>query len=183
MTNPRTVLFPAEILKPWVEADPSSSIIGVPAKPGWVVPSIVTGSVIVSRVVDEKRSKFRPNLWHRENDERFCQVWFAGVHSDVGGGYDDAGLSDVALDWMIDQARSFEVDFDDDGAPPPSPDPDATMHNPLWPLWWLLGWRRRTVPAGVTPWVHESVEERAGGDPAFAAERDRLVPPGAEYVV
>src|SRR2546428_9164302 len=52
ITNPRTVEFPALITKPCTvpEArDPFSSIIGVPAKPGCVVPSIITGRVIVGR--------------------------------------------------------------------------------------------------------------------------------------
>ena len=36
----------------------------------------------------------------------FEQVWSPGVHADVGGGYDDTGLSDVALVWMLDKALS-----------------------------------------------------------------------------
>jgi hypothetical protein len=35
------------------------------------------------------------------------QVWFSGVHSDVGGGYGASGLSDIALLWMMAKAGSF----------------------------------------------------------------------------
>lgn len=38
---------------------------------------------------------------------------FLGVHSDIGGGYNDGDLSNVALMWMIDQARNIGVKFDD----------------------------------------------------------------------
>ncbi|POX56343.1 hypothetical protein C3489_06245 [Streptomyces sp. Ru71] len=69
--------------------------------------------------IDEKRSVFRPTLWHQRPDaaqhgQELKQVWFAGVHLDVGGGYEEAGLSDVTLLWMVDQARRYGVEFDDD---------------------------------------------------------------------
>ena len=57
--------------------------------------------------IDEKRSAFAPTLWVRPPDaapspgQIVEQVWFSGVHSNVGGSYKDAGLSDVALDWMV----------------------------------------------------------------------------------
>src|SRR5437870_225285 len=51
ITSPRTVLLPAVITSPFAgpAMDPLNSMIGLPVKPGWVVPSIVTGSVIVGR--------------------------------------------------------------------------------------------------------------------------------------
>lgn len=39
--------------------------------------------------------------------ERISQVWFTGVHSDLGGGYPQDGLSYVALDWMLDRAQPY----------------------------------------------------------------------------
>lgn len=55
--------------------------------------------------LDEQRSPFRPTLWDgpRLNDGSILQVWFAGSHSNVGGGFDACGLSDITLDWMIRQ--------------------------------------------------------------------------------
>ncbi|HEY1474240.1 MAG TPA: DUF2235 domain-containing protein [Pseudolabrys sp.] len=70
--------------------------------------------------LDDERPTFRPVLWnevlkdlHNPNDvtkqkilspERIQQVWFAGVHANVGGGYPDDGLAFTALKWMMDEA-------------------------------------------------------------------------------
>ncbi|MFF8638169.1 DUF2235 domain-containing protein [Streptomyces pilosus] len=69
--------------------------------------------------VDEQRSAFRPALWHQlpgaaARGQELKQVWFAGVHCDVGGGYQETGLSDIALLWMVDQARRHGLEFDDE---------------------------------------------------------------------
>ncbi|MFD5778340.1 DUF2235 domain-containing protein [Streptomyces fungicidicus] len=69
--------------------------------------------------VDEQRSAFRPALWHLRpgsaaRGQELKQVWFAGVHCDVGGGYKETGLSDIALLWMVDQARRHGLEFDTD---------------------------------------------------------------------
>lgn len=58
--------------------------------------------------IDEKRGPFEPTLWQMPEDqdedtERVQQVWFPGVHSNIGGSYPDQGLSDLALSWMIDR--------------------------------------------------------------------------------
>ena len=56
--------------------------------------------------LDEQRQSFRPLLWCEGpgDDVRIEQVWFAGVHSNVGGGYPRQGMSLVALDWMMRRA-------------------------------------------------------------------------------
>jgi uncharacterized protein (DUF2235 family) len=58
--------------------------------------------------LDENRAMFLPELWEElEADRatgRIKQVWFPGVHSDVGGGYPERELSDLTLAWMITQA-------------------------------------------------------------------------------
>ncbi|MFH8977014.1 DUF2235 domain-containing protein [Streptomyces sp. NPDC017890] len=79
---------------------------------------------------DEQRSAFRPTLWHQKagsaaQGQELKQVWFAGVHSDVGGGYKETGLSDIALLWMVDQARRHGLEFD---AHPLSTDGPPEMH-------------------------------------------------------
>ncbi|WP_033069360.1 DUF2235 domain-containing protein [Thalassospira australica] len=56
--------------------------------------------------IDEKRSAFSPTLWVKKKGAKLPakqiveQVWFSGVHSNVGGSYDDCGLADITLDWM-----------------------------------------------------------------------------------
>jgi hypothetical protein len=53
------------------------------------------------------------------------------VHSDVGGGYPETGLSDIALEWMADKARerSLCLDFTWIDNPPISADPMGKMHD------------------------------------------------------
>ena len=69
--------------------------------------------------IDEKRDEFSPTLWVNATGEVPAsqvveQVWFAGVHSNIGGSYKDAGLSDIALDWMIRRVgKHTGLTFDD----------------------------------------------------------------------
>lgn len=56
--------------------------------------------------IDDERKTFHPTLWneHEKNaDQVIEQVWFRGVHTDVGGGYPQRGLSDITLQWMLSQ--------------------------------------------------------------------------------
>ena len=64
--------------------------------------------------LDEMRLLFTPTLWEKRDGIK--QVLFAGSHSDVGGGYKEAGLSDIALKWMIDELgdKKVGVKFMDD---------------------------------------------------------------------
>lgn len=64
--------------------------------------------------IDEKRGPFEPTIWQQSESargQRCEQVWFAGDHSDVGGGYRDTALSDIALLWMAEQVRSAGLAF------------------------------------------------------------------------
>jgi uncharacterized protein (DUF2235 family) len=62
--------------------------------------------------LDEERQTFQPVLWNEESlpnedhihKERLTQVWFPGVHSNVGGGYPDDGLANVPLFWIMSEA-------------------------------------------------------------------------------
>ncbi|WP_166266690.1 DUF2235 domain-containing protein [Marinobacter caseinilyticus] len=62
--------------------------------------------------IDENRKDFEPTLWDLKPGLDLKQVWFAGVHSDVGGGYRHNGLSTVALDWMIREASAAGLVFE-----------------------------------------------------------------------
>ena len=59
--------------------------------------------------IDEERKSFLPVIWNPvENDTtgKMKQVWFSGVHTDVGGGYDEENLSNISLKWMLREATS-----------------------------------------------------------------------------
>ncbi len=57
--------------------------------------------------LDEDRVTFTPTLINRDDSrpDRILEVWFPGVHSDIGGGYWHDGLSDLALEFMIGECR------------------------------------------------------------------------------
>jgi hypothetical protein len=74
--------------------------------------------------VDEHREPFEPTLWRQQKflavSNPTEQVWFAGAHSDVGGGYLDeearqklhpAALDDITLDWMLKRVLHYYSDF------------------------------------------------------------------------
>ena len=59
--------------------------------------------------IDEERHTFHPVLWDERDPadwQTLEQVWFPGVHSNVGGGYPKDDLAHVSLVWMMDQARA-----------------------------------------------------------------------------
>ena len=83
-------------------------------------------SVSHAVAIDEKRTMFRPQLW--PSDQQYWgnpfnsaaaqpqdvrEVWFAGGHGDVGGGYPeaDSALCKVPLLWMIDRAKLCGLNF------------------------------------------------------------------------
>ncbi len=89
--------------------------------------------------LDEDRTTFHPELWDERDappvaprpdgkrytaDEQVSQVWFAGVHANVGGGYPDDALAYVAFVWMITAARRCGLRFKSDHGDPPA-DPDT----------------------------------------------------------
>ena len=105
--------------------------------------------------IDEKRKFFRTNLWSSSQQSTdVSQVWFAGVHADVGGGYPEAqsGLAKIALAWMLEEAAPAGLRIDEASLPTVFPEPDAhaglappdpaaPMHDELdhW-YWRLLQW-------------------------------------------
>lgn len=94
--------------------------------------------------IDERRGPFRPAIWRQQPDavgQTVEQVWFAGVHSDVGGGYPEAGLSDLALLWMLDRAAAVGLAFDGDRiAREVAPDRLAPAHDSLTTFYRALDW-------------------------------------------
>ncbi|KAL9101545.1 MAG: hypothetical protein Q9163_003200 [Psora crenata] len=65
--------------------------------------------------LDEHRAAFSPAVWEKPpgNDTNLRQVWFPGVHSNIGGGYADQGQANITLAWMMAQVQSF-IDFKPD---------------------------------------------------------------------
>ncbi len=90
----------------------------------WVLWPMLFGDLILSPLVqrachalslDDERATFHPLLWDEVTEAnmvanqqvpagRITQVWFAGAHSNVGGGYPEGQLSLVSLDWLMTEA-------------------------------------------------------------------------------
>lgn len=97
--------------------------------------------------IDENREVFAPELWDETQapPDQIKQVWFAGVHTDVGGGYGlRMGLSDLTLSWMIDEARAtaHPLVVEPEMLAELRPDPQGRQHDERAPSW--LPWREGT---------------------------------------
>jgi uncharacterized protein (DUF2235 family) len=87
--------------------------------------------------IDDERTTFHPVLWTESkadtyvgdeparytHQERISQVWFAGVHSNVGGGYPDDSVAHVSLDWIMKEASMCGLRF----KKAPDAEPDALL--------------------------------------------------------
>jgi uncharacterized protein (DUF2235 family) len=100
--------------------------------------------------IDERRCSFRNNLWGEPfPGQDIKQVWFTGVHSDIGGSYPSAecGLSQISLQWMLCEAVSLGLLVDPQRAAAIlgrgtssccAPNPAQHEHNSLTGPWWIL---------------------------------------------
>jgi uncharacterized protein (DUF2235 family) len=113
--------------------------------------------------IDEKRRSFKATLWEQSDKGRAAgqkleQAWFPGVHSDVGGGYAAAGLSDEAFHWMSAKAAGAGLAFQQP-LPVPQGNPLGRIHESWTRPYNLIPkfWR----PIGEAPSGRESVHESA----------------------
>ncbi len=84
-------------------------------------PSSIVDRACHALALDDERHTFHPVLWNEANlpganahhisDEKISQVWFSGVHSNVGGGYPEDALAHVSLNWMLEQASAAGIRF------------------------------------------------------------------------
>ena len=99
--------------------------------------------------LDEERTTFHPQLWNETGGtgtyadadppdpagrryikrERISQVWFSGVHTNVGGGYPDDSLAYIPFVWMINEAKRCGLKFKSDYADQPT-NPDVMRADP-----------------------------------------------------
>ncbi len=123
--------------------------------------------------IDEKRKNFEPALWHQQKDAKgqtLEQMWFLGVHSDVGGGYPETGLSDIPLKWMLEKAQSLNLNFN---PVPMQPDPMGLMHESMKGFYNLGGKLYRPIGLSIpdkgntNEQIHLTVIERYKNDTSY----------------
>ncbi len=163
---------------------------------GTISPNIEEALHLLS--LDEKRKAFQPTLMNR--DERVTEVWFAGAHSDVGGGYRYDGLADVALEFMLEEISrrglgikllaptnidydtiaqenpDLDLDYDDIVIQPNPYGKSHQQDRPPISTAITLGDRLLRInendgPSGTAfPFVHRSVIDRLLNDPDYRPE-------------
>jgi hypothetical protein len=60
--------------------------------------------------LDEERRPFTPTMWKKTPDNKTTllkQCWFPGVHTNVGGGYEDQEIANMTLAWMIECTKKW----------------------------------------------------------------------------
>ncbi len=118
--------------------------------------------------IDDERKTFHPVLWNEaiKTEQTVKQVWFSGMHTDVGGGYKEHGLSDIPLVWMTHMAVNHGLkiypEFNKHNGVNISENADGFMHdsrgNGITKFYrqQVRVWERR----GEKPVIHESVLTR-----------------------
>jgi uncharacterized protein (DUF2235 family) len=112
--------------------------------------------------IDERREEFQPTLWTSQPapGQVMEQAWFAGAHSDVGGGYPEHGLSDITLGWIMKNAIACGLEVDPDAAAPylniEAKHALDQVHE-SWNVLWAFP-VRRNIPAAAT--IANSVDIR-----------------------
>ncbi len=126
--------------------------------------------------IDERRKPFQPSLWDQSakaSGQVLEQVWFAGVHSNVGGSYPRSGLSDITLLWMIAKAEACGLAVDRNcmaSVNNPQPDPFGTLYNSQ-TVWYKV--------AGLGDYVRP-IGQRVKESAASTAV-DRMANPACDY--
>ena len=146
--------------------------------------------------LDDERKTYSPKVWTRPNnalidpprgaqrpEQVIEQVWFAGVHSDVGGGYPKDSLSLVPLHWMMCRARKCGLKFLQSkwNRYQESADAYGRMHESRTGLGMFYRYGRRAPAcAPHAPAIHESVFKRIMRGTDYYAPK---VIPDCRYVV
>lgn len=115
--------------------------------------------------IDDERRTFHPVLWDRQilPDQTIKQVWFCGMHTDVGGGYPEQELSDIPLVWLTQQAVNHGLLIYPKHKVTIEENADGCMHDSRGT--WLTKCYRRKIrnwskERDDKPLVHQSVLER-----------------------
>ncbi|WP_410586482.1 DUF2235 domain-containing protein [Amycolatopsis sp. lyj-23] len=133
----------------------------------------IVQSAFQALAVDEHRKSFSPAVWEPSAaapDRIREQVWFAGAHSDVGGGYRQPALSNLTLRWMVDRAQQCGLEFRPDAfASLAARDELGDLHDSLNRFFRWFGSADRVI-GGVDP-----ATEFAGS--CAVDRRERMQPP------
>ncbi len=106
--------------------------------------------------IDENRIDFEPTLWSEKEGLDLLQVWFSGVHSDIGGGYKEQGLSHIASQWISNEASKFGLQFEPHFLTSIQPNPADKLHNERTGIYRA----RKESIREITGLIHSSAKKR-----------------------
>jgi uncharacterized protein (DUF2235 family) len=123
--------------------------------------------------IDEHRRLFQPTLFQQSRSgaqigQLLEQSWFAGAHSNIGGGYEDSGLSDIALQWMAARAERCGLALDARWRGQLAPDEFGELRDSRTGVYQFLGKALRPIGAQAQGFerLHHTPLERMERDPA-----------------
>jgi len=126
--------------------------------------------------IDECRGPFKAAMWEdgwAKDVETVEQVWFCGVHTNVGGGYPKDGLENCAIHWMVVKAVKHGLDLNTDYLASFEANPTDKLYNSRKGGYLLMGPSVRDVDwtgfAGAA--IHESVLHRLQAKPNYRPEK------------
>ncbi|MGA2697982.1 MAG: DUF2235 domain-containing protein [Terriglobales bacterium] len=123
--------------------------------------------------IDERRAEFPATLWTSPSPgQTLEQVWFTGVHCDVGGSYPDdsdgSALSDLTLAWMMSKAAALGLEFDSSVqskyALPMDPKLALDTKHESWNVLWAFP---KSRPVAIDSTLADSVYVRAVHDSSY----------------
>lgn len=76
--------------------------------------SSIVKNAFQALAIDEHRREYEATLWDPSErpNQRLEQAWFPGAHSNIGGGYSNDVLADVALAWMMERVEDCDLALD-----------------------------------------------------------------------
>lgn len=140
--------------------------------------------------IDERRAQFKPTLWTNPdgsplgNNTQVEQVWFPGVHCDVGGSYPEDQLSDVTLSWMLQKAIKHGLTISPEAKAKNLEPPLENAYGPTHDAWKLVPWglpEHRELPACAT--IANTVQSRLDHDPTYIPENVKLTGRTLDYSI
>jgi len=135
----------------------------------------IGGNVRIARhalAIDEHREDFVPTIWDKKDNIEIKQVWFAGAHSDIGGGYkpdlDGTAQADNALLWMINEVQKTGLTVESHLQQKLKIKPVATLHESRRSFFRVKKAVYRPIDHGKdTIYVHDTVKHRWEADPKY----------------
>lgn len=122
-------------------------------------PSSIIQCARHAMAIDEVREDFPVGRWDPKPGIDLKEAWFAGVHSDVGGGYsDDARLSEIPAAWMLREAGTRGLAVETHFKDQLSSDASAVQHPQPTGIWKFRGRKSREIRPNDL--IHESVKRR-----------------------